>query len=81
MTWWSYPVQWFGKKKTTTGTTNDGRLIRVFTRSIRTKAVVMRVDVQCSKCGEWIEPDDDALIVEDGLGSIRNEHKECKAVA
>ncbi len=81
MKWWSYPVQWFGKKRTVVNQVKDGRLIKVFIRSIGKSAVVTQVYVQCSKCGEWIEPNDDAVIVKDGMGSTRNEHKQCKNVA
>lgn len=79
MSWWETPVRWFGRKETKVGPTKDGRLLRIFTRRIGKKMMVMRVDVQCSNCGEWIEPTDEAIAVKDSMGSTRNEHKECNS--
>ena len=77
MTWWTKPVEWLGRKETKDGTTKDGRLIRVFTRSIGKKIVVTQVYAQCSKCGDWITETENSIVVKDALGSTRNEHKKC----
>lgn len=81
MSWWRYPVQWLGKKETRIGPTGDGRLLRIFMRSMGRKSVVTRVDVQCSNCGDWITDAEEGVIIKDSMGSTRNEHKQCKAVA
>jgi hypothetical protein len=77
MSWWQRPVQWFGKEKISFGTVKDGRAIRVFSRSIGKYTVITHADVQCSKCGDWITEAEDVVVTKDGMGSSRNEHKQC----
>ncbi len=77
MKWWTYPVQWFGRRERKIGTVKDGRTIRVWTRSIGKHMLVTQVDTICSKCGEWLLPDDDTVNTQDQLGSTRNEHRQC----
>lgn len=74
---WHKFIEWFGEKTETVGSTNDGRTIRIHMRTTRKISMIVGVDVLCSKCGDWILEDHDAIVVTDSLGSPRNEHKQC----